>query len=91
MLLESYRISRSERKRLSDFWNPFHPLMPLRVPLEPQKTFADVDSSDEENLMKVSDESLISILQISLFHIFFFAQFISSPHFLTDFIIFQCQ
>uniref|UniRef100_A0A915A740 F-box only protein 30 n=1 Tax=Parascaris univalens TaxID=6257 RepID=A0A915A740_PARUN len=52
MLLESYRISRNERKRLSDFWNPFHPLMPLRVPLEPQRAFNDDDSSDEENLMK---------------------------------------
>ncbi|VDK43217.1 unnamed protein product [Anisakis simplex] len=52
MLLESYRIKRSERKRLLDFINPFHPVMPPRIQFEPQKSFVDEDSSDEETILK---------------------------------------
>ncbi|VDM48239.1 unnamed protein product [Toxocara canis] len=51
-MLETYRTSRNDRKRLTDFQNPFHPLMPLRIPLEPQQSFVDEDSSDEENLLQ---------------------------------------
>lgn len=53
-VIDSYRISRKDRKRLTDFQNPCHPLMPLRLSLEKLSRFEDEDSSDEENRQKVS-------------------------------------
>ncbi|VDN95006.1 unnamed protein product [Brugia pahangi] len=51
-VVDSYQISRKDRKRLTDFQNPCHPLMPLRLSLEKLSRFADEDSSDEENRQK---------------------------------------
>uniref|UniRef100_A0A0N5ANA9 F-box only protein 30 n=1 Tax=Syphacia muris TaxID=451379 RepID=A0A0N5ANA9_9BILA len=50
---ESYRSSRLFRKRQTDFLNPCHPLLPMRLQdLQQQIKFDDVDSSDEENRKK---------------------------------------
>ncbi|VDN03587.1 unnamed protein product [Thelazia callipaeda] len=52
VVIDSYRTSRADRKRLTDFYNPCHPLMPLRLSLQKPSSFADEDSSDEENRQK---------------------------------------
>ncbi|VDN28805.1 unnamed protein product [Gongylonema pulchrum] len=51
-IIDSYRISREDRKLLTDFQNPCHPMMPLRLSFERQPFFEDEDSSDEENRQK---------------------------------------
>lgn len=53
VLLDSYRTSRQDRKRLTDYHNPCHPPLPLRIALQKQETFIDEDSSDDENRAKV--------------------------------------
>ncbi|VDN58672.1 unnamed protein product [Dracunculus medinensis] len=52
VLLDSYRTSRQDRKRLTDYHNPCHPPLPLRIALQKQETFIDEDSSDDENRAK---------------------------------------
>ncbi|MFH4984402.1 hypothetical protein AB6A40_011111 [Gnathostoma spinigerum] len=61
VLMESYRTRRSERKRLCDYHNPLHPLLPLRLPFETIDTFDDLDSSDEENRLKVEAANFVFI------------------------------
>ncbi|KAM3728016.1 F-box only protein [Dirofilaria immitis] len=51
-IIDSYRVSRKDRQHLTDFQNPCHPLMPLRLSLEKLSHFEDEDSSDEENRQK---------------------------------------